>query len=60
MMLEDTTCDYTPHLIKVQQDLTFLHDLLKRNKHSEAATKATEIIVEARLLRNAIKTYVKQ
>lgn len=58
-MFDDTTCDYAPHLIKVQQDLTFLHDLLKRNNYTEAVSKINEIIVESRLLRNAVKTYVK-
>jgi hypothetical protein len=53
----DGAVDYAPMLIKVEKDLVLVHDLIKRNKHTEAAAVVNEIIVESRLLRNAIKSH---
>ena len=53
----DGAVDYAPMLIKVEKDLVLVHDLLKRNKYTEAAAVVNEIIVESRLLRNAIKSH---
>lgn len=59
-MKVDGAVDYAPMLIKVEKDLVLVHDLLKRNKYTEAASVVNEIIVESRLLKNAIKSHVSQ
>lgn len=59
-MKVDGAVDYAQMLIKVEKDLVLVHDLLKRNKYTEAASVVNEIIVESRLLKNAIKSHVSQ
>lgn len=59
MKIEDATLDYAPHYLLIESHLRTIHDLLKRNNYKDAATFAEQMMVECRLLRNAIYTHAK-
>jgi hypothetical protein len=59
MNIEDAKLDFAPHYLQVEAHLKTVHDLVKQHKYLDAATFVDQIIVESRLLRNAIKTHVK-
>lgn len=59
-MIVDEKLDYSPHYLSLEGHLRTVYNLLKENKFRDAATYAELMAVESRLLRNAIKTHVKQ
>jgi hypothetical protein len=59
MSVKDTKVDYAPHHIIIENHLKLVHDLLKCNNYKDAAATAEQMMVECRLLRNAIRSYDK-
>lgn len=57
MKIEDPAVDYAPHYLLIEQQLRSVHDLLKRGNYRDAATVTEKMMVECKLLRNAIKTH---
>lgn len=60
MNMFEQKIDYSPHYLSLEGHLRTVYNLLKENNFEEAVTYAELMAVEARLLRNAIKTHVKQ
>lgn len=51
--------DYSRHYLEVKKNLTKAHELLNKKQFSEAASLIDEMIVELRLMRQAVKTHIK-
>jgi len=51
--------DYAGHYLEVKKNLTKAHDLLNKKQFREAASLIDEMIVELRLMRQAVKTHIK-
>jgi len=51
--------DYAGHYLEVKKDLTKAHDLLNKKQFREAASLIDGMIVELRLMRQAVKTHMK-
>ena len=60
LMKIDGAVDYANHDIKVKQLLTDVYDLILDRNFVDAASKIDLAIVELRLMRNAVKTYIKE
>lgn len=56
----DKTIDYANHDIKVKQLLTAVYDLILERDFLKAASTIDQAIVELRLMRNAVKTHIKE
>lgn len=59
MKIEDPAVDYAPHYLLIETHLRTVHDLLKRGNYKDAATYTEQMMVECKLLKNAIKSHVK-
>jgi len=51
--------DYAGHYLEVKKNLTKAHDLLNKKQFREAASLIDGMIVELRLMRQAVKTHMK-
>ena len=59
MKIEDAKVDYAPHYLLIETHLKAVHDLLKRGNYKDAAAFTEQMMVECKLLKNAIRTHVK-
>lgn len=59
-MKMDGTVDYANHDIKVKQLLTKIYDLILDREYPKAASTIDLAIVELRLMRNAVKSHIKE
>jgi hypothetical protein len=55
----ESRVEYSPHYLVVKQNLTKVYEMLNEHKFVKAASLLDETIVELRLMRNAVKTYVE-
>lgn len=51
--------DYAPHYLDSKQKLDAVYKVLLDNDYEHAATMISEIIVELRLMRVAVRSYVE-
>lgn len=51
--------EYSNHYLQAKKNLTQIHELLNKRQFKEAAGLIDQTIVELRLMRQAVKTYVK-
>jgi hypothetical protein len=51
--------EYAGHYLEAKKKLTEIHELLNKRRFKEAAGLIDQTIVELRLMRQAVKTYVK-
>lgn len=51
--------EYAGHYLEAKKNLTEIHELLNKRRFKEAAGLIDQTIVELRLMRQAVKTYVK-
>lgn len=52
--------DYTPHYLEVKKKLTEIYVMLNNREYVPAATTIDEALVELRLMRNAVRTHIKE
>ena len=59
MKIEDAKLDFAPHYLVIEAHLKTVHDLLKVKNYKDAVAITEQMVVECRLLRNAIKSHDK-
>jgi hypothetical protein len=52
--------DFAPHFLEARKKINDAYILLNEKDYIPAATLVDEAIVELRLMRNAIKTHIKE
>jgi len=58
-MVIDGALDYAAHELQAKKLLKEVHDLLLKGRHVEATSKINDTIVELRLMRNAVKSHIR-
>jgi hypothetical protein len=59
-MVIDKKLDYSAHELQAKHLLKQAHDLLLKGQWKEAASTIENTIVELRLMRNAVKSHIKE
>lgn len=52
--------EYAGHYLESKKNMSQIHELLNKKQFREAATLIDQTIVELRLMRQAVRTYVKE
>jgi hypothetical protein len=60
LMKIDKALDYAGHEIQAKHIMNQAHDLILAGEYSKAAATIDAAIVELRLMRNAVKTHIKE
>ena len=57
-MMKDKV-DYAPYYLEAIQKLKEAHELLLKHQFTEASGKLNDVIVAARMMRNAVKSHAE-